>query len=894
MQRPPAAEDWAEAGLGDGASLALAGIGAWRVNLGDGSVSWSRLTRDLHEVEEGYQPTLSAALGFYPPAAQAALRQALDRSAQDSAAWDLELPFVTARGRGLTVRVRGRAVHGTGGPPILYGIIEDITERAAQRAEHARFGLVVQQMTTPVIITDAAGRTEWVNEAFLHATGYSLADLHGRTPGSVLQGPDSDPRTVARMRAAIRAGAAFQVSLINRKKDGTPYWIEIQASPILGSDGTLGGFIAVESDITARRQAEEEALAELARRTAAEILLGEIIDTLPSAVYVCDRDDRIILWNKAYLAMFPSLAPALRAGTTIEGLIRAGVATGAYAEVVGPHTPEPERERWIMDLVRRIRSAGSESPGREIPLPGERWAQAREQRMPSGHLVSLRTDITALKRAMRAVEVAAEAKSMFLARMSHELRTPLNAILGFAQLLLSDSAQAPTQHEQLRLLHGAATHLRDLVNSLLDLAKINAGRLELEPTPVALGALLESCAGLLGPEAQRKDIVLRRDFAPDLPATVEADATRLRQMVLNLLANAVKFTPHGGRVTLRARPGTGDAIRIEVQDSGPGVPEDMRHRLFQDFTQLGRAGDPESLGTGLGLAITARLAALMQGRVGVESAPGQGAAFWLDLPLPRVSPPAPRGGVSREAPPLPPLRLLVADDIAANRTLLRAMLGTGSHEVTLVSDGAEALAQVAAGDFDAVLMDVRMPGMDGLEATRRIRALPPPRNRVPVIAVTASALAEEAEECRAAGMDAHIAKPLDRETLFAVLRRLRAAAPQAKPPPPGAALLAQVGPAGPAIVREFLRELVAVTQALDQPEAGQDPAALRALLDRGIEASSALGAEAARDAMAAAAAGLDLGGDAAAALGPLRQRLRAELPAWRLAIGAAPGATSSG
>jgi PAS domain S-box-containing protein len=763
--------EWAAAGLGDGELLDLAGIGAWRANLEDGSLYWSRRTRELHEVGDDYIPRLDAGLAFYPEAARGPLREALERSFRDGSPWDLDLPFVTARGRARTVRLRGRAARDMSGRRLLFGIMEDITDLAARRAEHARLALVVQQMTTPVIITDAAGRTEWVNEAFVRATGYSLADLLGRSPGSVLRGPGTDPATTALMREAVRAGRGFHVAVVNHRKDGSPFWIEIEATPIRAADGALGGFIAVETDITARRRAEEEARAEIARRAAAETLLREIINSLPSALYVCDPQERIFLWNDAYLAMFPHLAPVLRAGTTVEGLIRAGVASGAYAHGLNPGSPEAES--WIMDLLQRIRSAGPDSPSREVPLPGGRWAQAMERRTRAGHIVSLRTDITPLKHAMAEVQAAAEAKSMFLARMSHELRTPLNAILGFAELLLSGSAPTPEQHEQLRLLHEAGTHLRDLVNRLLDLAKINAGKLELEPAPIALGPLLEGCMGLLGPEANRKGIALRLDTAPGLPEAVEADATRLRQMLLNLLSNAVKFTPPGGHVTMRAAAEAGGMVRIEVRDSGLGVPEEKRDLLFQDFTQLGRAGDSESSGTGLGLAITARLAELMRGRVGVDSLPGQGATFWLELPLRPARMPVDGAGAPAGAPALPPLRLLVADDIAPNRILMHAVLTAAGHHVTLATNGVEALAEVQSGQFDAVLMDVRMPGMDGLEATRRIRALPPPLNRTLVIAVTASAMSEEIEECRAAGMDAHLAKPVDREVLFALLRRLQ-------------------------------------------------------------------------------------------------------------------------
>lgn len=621
-----------------------------------------------------------------------------------------------------------------------------------------------------------------------------------------------------------------------------------------------------------RARAEEERLRWRAT-------LESALDSLNEGFVMFDAEDRLVICNQRYREIYAASAPFIFEGARFEDIIMGGIQNGQYPQFQG------DPDAFIRDLKAWRRSNG---PPIERLLPGGRWVLITERPTPDGGTVGIRTDITALKRAMQEVEQAAEAKSMFLARMSHELRTPLNAILGFAQLLLSNSTLTPTQYEQLRLLHEAGTHLRELVNSLLDLAKINAGKLELELAPLAFGPLLEGCIGLLGPEAQRRGVALSLERAPDLPVAVEADATRLRQMILNLLSNAVKFTPQGGRVVLRARPLEDGSIRIEVQDSGPGVPEAKRQLLFQDFTQLGQVGDPESPGTGLGLAITARLAELMKGRVGVESTPGQGATFWVELPLSPAPLPRPSAAASSESALLPPLRLLVADDVAANRILMRAMLSAAGHDVTLASDGAEALAQVQAGRFDAVLMDVRMPGMDGLEATRRIRALPPPLDRTPVIAVTASALSEEIAECRAAGMDAHIAKPVDREALFALLRRLRA--PAAPPmPTPERALIEELGPAGRNVAQEFAAELAKVVAELEGAEAAQDSEALRALLHRGLGAAATLGAGRVHAAIEEAAARLRRDGDPAAVLPPLRERLREEMPALQAALDAALG-----
>jgi signal transduction histidine kinase/CheY-like chemotaxis protein len=616
--------------------------------------------------------------------------------------------------------------------------------------------------------------------------------------------------------------------------------------------------------------------------------LERALDSMNDGFVMFDAEDRLLACNQRYREIYAASAPFIFEGARFDDIIVGGIQNGQYPQFKGK----------LDDFIRELKAwrRSGRAPIERL-LPDGRWVLITERPTPDGGTVGIRTDITALKRAMQEVEQTAEAKTMFLARMSHELRTPLNAILGFAQLLLSNSALTPTQYEQLRLLHEAGVHLRDLVNSLLDLAKINAGKLELELAPLDFGTLLEGCVGLLGPEAQRKGIALTLECAPGLPVAVAADAMRLRQMILNLLSNAVKFTPQGGRVALRALPLEGGTIRFEVQDSGPGVPEAKRHLLFQDFAQLGKAGDPESPGTGLGLAITARLAGLMKGRVGLESVLGQGATFWMELPLAPAALLRPGASLPGEAAALPPLRLLVADDIAPNRILMRAMLGAAGHDVTLASDGAETLAQLQAGEFDAVLMDVRMPGMDGLEATRRIRALPAPLNRTLVIAVTASALSEEIAECHAAGMDAHIAKPVDREALFALLRRLRLRASAEASPPraagPGRALVEELGPGGRSVAQEFAAELDAVAAALESPEVEQDGEALRALLHRGLGAAATLGASRIRAAFEEADARLRRDANDVQALGPLRERLRAELPTLHAALGKAFGASAS-
>ncbi len=518
-----------------------------------------------------------------------------------------------------------------------------------------------------------------------------------------------------------------------------------------------------------------------AERTQARLVLENALDSMSDGFVMWDADDRLLVTNQRFREIYARTGDAIRVGATFEEVIRAGIAAGQYPQVGA------DLEGFVADLVAWHRS---NSPPLERLLPDNRWILVTERRTPDGGTVGIRTDITELKRAnsdLAAANAAAaratEAKSRFLARMSHELRTPLNGVLGLAQALARDPLLSTAHRAQAATLEMAGRHLVAVANDVLDLAQVESGHLELRPQPMALVPLLAGCATMVQPAAAEKGVALVSEFDGALPAAVAADPTRLRQLVLNLLTNAVKFTPAGGRVTLRAAPGPAGepgrdvALRIEVRDTGPGVPAAARQDIFGDFVQLERGGVLG--GSGLGLAIARNIAEGMGGSIGCDAnaeAPS-GSLFWLDLRLPLAVEP-----VTVEAAPTLAahrLRLLVADDVAANQAVARALLETAGHAVECVGDGAQAVAAVsraaAAGTpYDAVLMDVMMPGVDGLEATRRIRALPGAEARIPILAVTASAFAADIAACRAAGMDGHLAKPIEREAMLAALIRLAA------------------------------------------------------------------------------------------------------------------------
>jgi PAS domain S-box-containing protein len=398
----------------------------------------------------------------------------------------------------------------------------------------------------------------------------------------------------------------------------------------------------------------------------------------------------------------------------------------------------------------------------------------------SAHKVSQ----AALLAAKEEAEAANRSKSEFLAAMSHEIRTPMNGVLGMAAALEG----TPLTDEQRRLLgvvNESGQILMTLLSDILDLSKIEAGRMMYETTPFDASASIHAVAGLYAETAAAKALDYVIEIDDSARGWFVGDPTRYRQVLQNLVANALKFT-ETGRITVRAscedQEGGVAVLRTEVVDTGVGIAPRARAKLFQKFSQADASTTRRYGGTGLGLAISRQLVEALGGRIDVESKPGSGSRFWFSLPLGRAEAPAP---AENHAPAAiearsSTVRILAAEDNETNQLVLKALLSHADAEVVFADNGAEALEAAKTGDFDLVLMDVQMPVMDGMTATRAIRALEGPRGAVPIVAVTADAMAEQVSKCLAAGMDAHISKPLRPEALFSVidecLRRPRAQA----------------------------------------------------------------------------------------------------------------------
>jgi CheY-like chemotaxis protein len=380
--------------------------------------------------------------------------------------------------------------------------------------------------------------------------------------------------------------------------------------------------------------------------------------------------------------------------------------------------------------------------------------------------------------------------------MSHEIRTPLNGIIGYSGLALEDPAVAGTTRRHIERVLEASNALRVIIDDILDFSKLEAGAVKLNPIPFAIAELAESCLSIVEPAAVAKGLERACRIDGTVPGPVLGDGLRLRQVLLNLLNNAIKFTERGSvNLTVRCRPGRDGRLNMlfAVTDTGIGISAEQRDRLFQRFSQADSSISRRFGGTGLGLAISKRIIESMGGRLGVESEPGRGSTFWFELDLPAATEarhalaPAAQAAATTAS-----LHILVADDHEMNRDLARVILEKAGHRVDVAEDGATAVRKARETAYDLVLMDIQMPGMDGLEATRQIRASGPLAAARPIIAMTANVMPEQIARYAEAGMDDHIGKPIERKQLLERIdhwgRRTPGSERRAteEPPPPAA------------------------------------------------------------------------------------------------------------
>lgn len=648
-----------------------------------------------------------------------------------------------------------------------------------------------------VITIDSRGRIVDFNPACETLFGFSSAEVSGQNVKMLMPEPyqkEHDGYLHNYRTTGERKIIGIGREVVGQRKDGTTFPMELSVGEIdQGEDRT---YVGVIRDLTARARLEQGLRDSEAQHRA-------VIETAVDGIIIIDKLGTVRMYNPACEKMF---------GFSLDEVV------GRNVKMLMPSPYFDEHDRYLQNYTetrdRKIIGIGREVIGRRkngttFPMElsvGETMiggnplfvgvlrditlnkTSEEALRRSEGHLqervVELedaRTKMAALAEqtsaARQAADSASQAKSEFLAIVSHEIRTPMNAILGFAKML--DDANLTKPHaDYASMILRAGDALMLILNDILDLAKIEAGRIDLEDVPFRIADKLRHVEELWLAAAQQKDLYIRTATAEGVPAAVIGDPMRVRQVLFNLVSNAIKFTSHGGvtvSVSSIRRDEEVAELLFEVSDTGIGIPEDKQAIIFEAFTQADSSTNRRFGGTGLGLSISKRLVDMMGGSMGVESKPGEGSTFWFTVACREAKPTMIdlKNVPGEPTGPFSPMRILLAEDHVLNQMMIRIMLEAAGHVVDVVDNGVHALFAVRKNSYDVVLMDVSMPEMDGVEATRRIRGLDGPESRIPIIALTANAMKGDREKFLAGGMTDYLSKPIHIKDMITAIERQR-------------------------------------------------------------------------------------------------------------------------
>ncbi|MDB5804039.1 MAG: domain S-box protein, partial [Betaproteobacteria bacterium] len=614
----------------------------------------------------------------------------------------------------------------------------------------------------------------YISEGIERILGYPAAHFTGPAAPRSLAGlimAEDRPHVLAEIRAAQQERRPHLVEFRVRRPDGRVCWLWSNGRTSYDTEGCAQWLDGVIMDITGRKEAE------LALQH-----FSALVEDSADAIFATTAEGVLTSWNKG--------AERIWGYTAEEALGRRSA--DLLANPAAPHEPAALRrramagERVVQEQMRRRRKNGS-----LIDIS----ATISPIRTPDGSVIGISMisrDITdrlrmeaELRAAKEAAERAAEARTAFLANMSHEIRTPMNAVLGFTEVLL-DSELNPQQRRHLDIIRDSGRSLLHLLNEVLDLAKLDRGAMQLDESDFSLLALIDKLTSTMAHQARAKGLAVKVEYAPDLAGAVHGDEQRLRQILINLLGNAIKFTA-AGSVTLSVARGSDRAspvLHFTVRDTGIGIAPERLSAIFDPFTQADASMSRRYGGTGLGTTIAKQLTELMGGRIWAESEPGEGSTFHVEIPMTvaeQVTPvmqraPAALNALAEEAH-VRAVRVLAVDDNAVNLLVLDQLLTAFGHTVAKASSGPEALGLLAAQPFDIVLLDIQMPGMTGIEVLQRLRETPGPNPQAPVVAFTADVTSGGREHFQSLGFTDHESKPIQVQSLVDAMTRALAAPP---------------------------------------------------------------------------------------------------------------------
>ena len=751
-----------------GLAETMAGVGYWRYDIASGQVAWSDAIYEIYGIDRNtFDPNIDSALSFYHPEDRERLEGLMAAAIASASGYEHQLRLLRADGEMRDVVSKAACELGPDGTPAaMFGVFQDITVysralRGAQRAE-ARYRLLAENVGDVITRIRLDGSSNYISPAIERLLGFRPEEMVGRSAQAFVHEEDR-PLILEAFRDL---GAGLDRKTVEHRavhKDGHIVWVETHFQHLRSGDNEPPEIIAVIRDVSERRAlqmatvlARDQAQEQARRARVAERLAGV-------GHWRMDLRTNAIEWSEQMYDLY-----GLPQGSEIK-LDEVMGMTHSEDRAVAEERVANSRSQHLAETTSVTRILRSD--GELRLLNGTRATEAG----PDGAIVALfgtAVDITeqnslqvALTAAREAAEQAASAKADFLANMSHELRTPLNSIVGFAGLVAQAPELTPATLRQAMLVRAASESLVAIVNDILDFSKMDSEGVKLSLEPADLGALLIATADLVQAEAEKKNLTLTVTVQRSQQRIV--DPARLRQVILNLLSNAIKFTTQGS-VSLSLSETAAGHLKIAVRDTGAGVASDKLEHIFDRFAQADDSILRKHGGTGLGLAISKRLVEAMGGEIGVSSSEHAGSTFWFTF-NPSVAEILTHRPLSSKKIQisLDGVRILLADDNELNRELFCALLEESGATVVQARDGAQAVRAVQEETFDIVFMDVQMPTLDGVEATRRIRLSG--NLSLPIVALTANVLQSQVDRYLGAGMSAHLAKPFSARSIRAVI-----------------------------------------------------------------------------------------------------------------------------